>query len=795
MTIPIDFWVDAALDANSIQLAQLIGGLPPSGTQALAASLAESSTLDSRVYALRSVSQDHSVGGNPELAAALATVGILFCERCYDLYGPGTANTFVFGVGQFAIDAHRAYDRMGRRTDQLAVVETTLEWLNTRYAEERYLADLRFARVEALIEIGRLEEARDALDAEAAAGNTGHPSFGLLDDRIRSRLISGTQRKDLRSIEEKTADQRQQTLKSAIKGLSSITPEFSDLLKGLGEKVGEQREVPSPSESIARDSSIYQQLGRFMENMAGGSGNQIRLNTAIQQASAVLADPLRGQDPTSLEQARQILETARQEAIDVGLADTAIDTLWPLYICYKRLKRYDEGLDLLQSIRAWVNERRALIKDPLKRAGISKQYPYLYNELAARLIERGDNAELLSAIEEAKGRALADILAIEAHQEGLLIAPEPVASWLPELMTVLDSHYVTFLADEDVTYAVCVTRDGDLHSARLSISTKLIDQLRQDLDPSRWGKKTTGFFAAPDDVAQQLSPLVDWLDELVETGALREHDHICYSPDGLLHLVPLHYVQFRGAPLVKFVSLSRTHSATLTQYFVRKAESRPAHYIAVKVPLADEAKNAPEKVAMLGRVSDWLDSGVLPGMRIDDEKADLSTLASQDLVGAVVHFATHGSFPKPEEKTDPFRGSGIVLSANGRLPQDAKRCGLLSPERIIEQGSPFNFAGSHVTLQACVSGLSEEGVGGDALGPEWSLLMAGARSVLSTHWNIPVESSADFSIRFYQEWLLNGLSRAQAWRSAVLSQMDEKKPFEGDQAYRWAAFSLAGDWR
>jgi tetratricopeptide (TPR) repeat protein len=795
MRISIDSWVEAALNADSTELAQLITGLPPSGTQSVAASLAQGSVLDSRVYALRSVSQDHSVGGDPELAAALATVGIRFCERSYELYGPGTANTFVFGVGQFAIDAHRAYDRMGRRVDQLAVVENALEWLKARDAEERHLADLRFARVEALIEQGRVEEAREGLDAEVAAGNTGHPSFGLLDQRIRSRLISATERKDERSIEEQTADQRQGTLNSAIKGLSSIAPEFAELLEGLGAQVDEQREVLSPSESITRDSSMYQQLGRFMESMAGGSGNQIRLNAAIQEASAILADPKRSYDPVSLDQARQSLEAVRQEAISVGLEDTAIDTLWPLYICYKRLERYDEALATLQSIRPWVRERRALIQDPLKRAGISKQYPHLYVELGARLIERGDSAELLSAIEEAKGRALADMLAVEAHREGLLIAPELAASWLPELMTKLDSHYVTFLADEDVTYAVCVDREGGLHSARLSIGTRLIDELREDLDPSRWGKKTTGFFAAPDDVAQQLSPLVDWLGELVDVETLREGDHICYSPDDLLHLVPLHYVGFRGAPFVKFVSLSRTHSATLLHYFAQKATSRPTHYIAVKVALADEAENDRDKVGKLGRASDWLDSGPLPGKRLDDEKVDLPSLASQDLVRAVVHFATHGYFPRPEETTDPFRGSGVVLSENGKLPRDAKRGELLSPERIIDKGSPFEFDGSHVSLQACVSGLSEEGVGGDALGLEWSLLMAGAASVLSTHWNIPVESSADFCIRFYEEWLLNGTSRAQAWRNAVLSQMDDNKGFEGDRAYRWAAFSLAGDWR
>jgi hypothetical protein len=795
MTISIDSWVEVALATDSTELAHLITCLPPSRMQSVAASLARGSALESRVYALRLVSQDLSVGGDPALAAALATMGVRFCERAYERYGPGEADTFIFGVGQFAIDAHRAYDRMGRRDDQLAVVDNALEWLRARTVEERYSADLRFARIEALIELGRLEEAQQGLDAEAAADNTGHSLFHLLDQRLRARLIAATERKDRRSIEEQTAEQRQQTLLSTIGALSSVAPEFTELLRGLGTQVEAQREVLAPSASIARDSQMYQRLGRFLEGMAGGSGPQFRLNTVIQQVSSVLADSHRGHDPAFLGQATTTLDTVRQEAIALGLEDTAVDTLWPLYLCYKRLDRYEEALAALRPIRTWVSERRALIQDPMKRAGISKQYPYLYTELGARLIERRAIAELLSVIEEAKGRALVDMLAIEAHREGLLMAPEQTVVWLPALMTRLSSHYVTFLADEEVTYAVCVTKNGELHSACLSIGTKLIDNLRDDLDPSRWGKKTTGFFAAADDVPQQLSPLLEWLGELVEVGTLQEGDHICYSPDDLLYLVPLHYVDFRGAPLVKLVSVSRTHSAMLLYHFARKAVSRPTHYLALKVPLADEAEHDADKVSKLGWVSDWLGGRPMVGARLDNENADLLALATQNLMDAVVHFATHGYFPRPEETTGPFSGSGIVLSENGRLPQDARRGGLLSPERIIEPGSPFKFDGSHVSLQACVSGLAEEAVGGDALGLEWSLLMAGARSVLSTHWNIPVESSAAFCIRFYEEWLLNGLSRAQAWRMAVLSQMGDNTPFDGDQAYRWAAFSLAGDWR
>ncbi len=795
MDINNDEWLSAALDAESTQLATLISSLPHSSSQSVSASLAQGSALDSRVYALRSVSQDHSVGGNPKTAAMLATVGISFCKHCYKQYGPGTANTFVFGVGQFAMDAHRAYDRMDNHKEQVTVLENNITWLNAHEGAEHHLVDLRIALIEALITQGRLEEANEKLNAEAAAGNANHPSFSFLEQRIQSRLVSATERKDERSVEEQAADQRQQTLKSALQGLSSLSPEFTNIFKTLGAQVDEQSEVLSKSDSIAKDSNMYQTLGAFMENMAGGSGNQFSLNVAIQKASAVLADPQRGYDPTNLDQVRESLEATRQEAIDTGLENTAADTLWPLHICYKRMERYDASLDILQTIRPLISKSRELIQDPLKRAGIAKQYPHLYVELCPRLIDRGDSAELLSVIEEAKGRALTDLLAIEAHREGLLNAPKIIANWLPKLMTKLNSHYITFLMDEDVSYGVCVTKKGELYSARLPIGSRLIEELRNDIDPSNWGKKTRGFFASPNDVAQQLSPLVNWLEELVSDGALREGDHVCYSPDGLLHLVPLHYVDFHGAPLVKLVSLSRTHSASLLHYFAQQPVSHPTHYVSMKVPLASEAENDHDKVSELGRAPDWLDSGPIPGYRLDDEKADLKALLSQDLTHAVIHFATHGYFPKPEEAIEPFRGAGLVISKDGHLPQDAQQCGLLSPKCIIERDSQLNLDHSHVSLQACVSGLSEEGIGGDALGLEWSLLIAGASSVLSTHWNIPVESSADFCIRFYEEWLVNGLSRAQAWRNVILSQLDNSKAFDNKLVYNWAPFSLAGDWR
>jgi hypothetical protein len=191
MKIRTDSWVEVALDGDSAGFAGLIASLPASEDRSMAAFLARWPALESRVYGLRAVSREHSDGGDPELGAALAEVGILFCRRSYELHGTGTASTFVSGVMQFALDAHRAHARMGRRAKHLEVLDDAIQWLRARGVREIHLDDLRFARIDALIGQGRLEEARESLESEAAAGNTDHPSFDLLVQRISSRLISG----------------------------------------------------------------------------------------------------------------------------------------------------------------------------------------------------------------------------------------------------------------------------------------------------------------------------------------------------------------------------------------------------------------------------------------------------------------------------------------------------------------------------------------------------------------------------------------------------------------------------
>jgi CHAT domain-containing protein len=116
---------------------------------------------------------------------------------------------------------------------------------------------------------------------------------------------------------------------------------------------------------------------------------------------------------------------------------------------------------------------------------------------------------------------------------------------------------------------------------------------------------------------------------------------------------------------------------------------------------------------------------------------------------------------------------------------------LLSPEKVIS--NELKMQDSHVTLMACVSGLSREGLGGDALGLDWALVQAGATSILASHWMVSAADAAIFFELFYKKWLQEKKSRRHAFRETV-NELRSKDGTTAD-AHCWAAFSLSGDWR
>jgi CHAT domain-containing protein len=550
--------------------------------------------------------------------------------------------------------------------------------------------------------------------------------------------------------------------------------------------------------------------------------NKFQNQKCIRNAKRIIFNPAQEIDLKMIEYATQELKVAQYWAKEHHFTADENDALWCLYECYSRTKQDNEAIAALQALWTNLEATRHQIKDPLSRAGVihgERGFPRLFRELCRLCYRTRRISDLLTAIEGSKGRALAEVLA--AQEFGGVVSADLILSvqTLSTLMLKVNAHYLSYFVDDEETYAVLVAKDGTFHIPDDPIplgKTQLQKWLRYDhnihnpLNPQNWGKfisrKQGKVFRVLSDLTNRLAPLVSWLEALVKKSILQQDDHLCYCPDAQLHLIPLHYIPFLDEPLVKFFSVSRIHGASALTAILNRKPLRPHQYTAVRISaLTDrdsELNNVEQKLAAFRRVPEWLQQSPLTGQIVSEEDADLPTVAILPFKQRLVHFATHGIFPdKDNENRDinPYVNSGLLLAQNGQLPcnKEGTNTSLLTPHKVLYY--KLNFWGSHVTLSACVSGLAKEGIGGDALGLEWTLLQAGASSLLATHWDVDVEWVAEFSEMFYQKWLFKGVSRAAAWRESVLNLMEKNPPSEHEAAkyleYFWAAFSLSGDWR
>jgi CHAT domain-containing protein len=94
-----------------------------------------------------------------------------------------------------------------------------------------------------------------------------------------------------------------------------------------------------------------------------------------------------------------------------------------------------------------------------------------------------------------------------------------------------------------------------------------------------------------------------------------------------------------------------------------------------------------------------------------------------------------------------------------------------------------------VAISGCSPGLQADAKGNEIVGLVRGLLYAGARSVLTTLWEVETDTWAAFAEAFYPR-LSQGYSGEDALQAAVASLRESNE----DPRY-WAAFALFGDAR
>jgi CHAT domain-containing protein len=183
----------------------------------------------------------------------------------------------------------------------------------------------------------------------------------------------------------------------------------------------------------------------------------------------------------------------------------------------------------------------------------------------------------------------------------------------------------------------------------------------------------------------------------------------------------------------------------------------------------------------------------------------------------VLHLATHGFFLSDQEfrRTNALRDSWIGNSGtrwNASLPKDdwenpLVRCGIALAganhvgkitNAVAEDGiltgleaSLLNLQGTElVILSACDSGTGEVKIGEGVMSLRRAFRIAGAQTVLASHWKVSDKATSQLMTEFIRRWR-SGEPRAKAWREAQLSLLHSK---EFASPYFWAAFTLTGKW-
>ncbi len=173
----------------------------------------------------------------------------------------------------------------------------------------------------------------------------------------------------------------------------------------------------------------------------------------------------------------------------------------------------------------------------------------------------------------------------------------------------------------------------------------------------------------------------------------------------------------------------------------------------------------------------------------------------------ILHLATHGFFEQGQEQRGNTSSGEMTAMLSNRLDQ-------LMVQRVqnplLHSGLALAGANIHavdgiltaedvtgmnlldtqlVVLSACETGLGEVQAGEGVFGLRRAFVLVGARTLVMSLWKVPDAATKKLMIKFYQNLIYEGQSRADALRNA---QLELKKSYP-QQPYYWGAFICQGN--
>lgn len=775
----------------------LIEATPENSFKSFALVMADAHNLASLVVALASMVMEYCLGKDPEYGVNLAEATHKLAHEIYteqDDHGGLVLTT----LSNLASQHLNALNHLGRSEELLMAAETYLPIYRSLNEMENY-PSLAMSKANALLNLNRIDESKSFLESVDCRLN---PGAQIEKDRLLHKIQSLTGDMTSTDAPNDRYDARTSIMDALSAADTSVLSGSQDLFGQLKDALGDENRHASLNPNNLSD---YESLLDILDSGEAyltkdrATESELTMRKKCRVASSIFhpdspAAPTTEQIDASLADLMDVYGWAKSHHVQELLNDA----IWGRYLCQSRLNHDSEAADALIELRTSLEAQRAGITDPTKRGGAFSAYPQLFNVLCEKLSRSGRYFELLESIEASKGRAIADILTLKRNEP---VPDADVYGAVSRLKALTQKHrfnYLSFYLDryagEAIIYMVMMCKDGQAYGIDpVRLEEKRLNVALSNLDPARWNQPGFRGRRLPN-ASVIMAPLANLINTLFDRGILQTGDHICYTADEQLNNIPLHFLPFSDGFLIDVFSFSRIHNAAQLETLLNDTPVKPDHGRVFVVPTTEDkdSKSWPKFRRSINHPASILPK-YLNTKVLRNEKVNLITLSTLSLQHAVLHFSTHGI--TEIGTNNPYTGSGLAISDGTDLPDKDKitrgdfTC-VLTPKKIVD--SNLDLHDSHVSLMACVSGLSREGLGGDALGLDWALVNAGARSILSSHWFISARQAAQFFDRYYRFWLGENQSKAMAFQNTI---RDLQENSDTANMHQWSAFSLSGDWR
>jgi CHAT domain-containing protein len=467
--------------------------------------------------------------------------------------------------------------------------------------------------------------------------------------------------------------------------------------------------------------------------------------------------------------------------------------------------------DMLKKAIDVIEKQRSSINSEAGRIGFVGDKQTVYAELTVLLLADGRYAEAFAYVERAKARALVDLL---ASQKDIKIhggKTEQIKTALAELNKA--ENDLTFVAQaqnkegQSKTRSIVLALKKDLQekvpelASLVSVTTpataEIQSMIKDDetlLEYYSAGKGWYVFILTGKTIVAQKLPVADLeknieaLRKNITTRNLPEFNQysrtlyrqifalaapsiktkkLIIVPHGPLHYLPFAVLSDGKEYLIDHFSIRMLPSAGILSFLQERMKQEDRGALIFGNPKLDDPKYdlkfAQEEALAIGKIIPK--SKVL--LRSDASKTNLQYYGSKY---SIIHLAVHGIFD-----LDKPLNSALLLAA------DRNNDGLLRASDLYN----LSLSAELVTLSACETALGKVATGDDVVGFTRGFLYAGARSLISSLWQVDDEATRDLMVNFYNN--LSKMSKDEALRQA---QLRVKKQYP--HPYYWAAFLLTG---